>query len=841
MLKRCFDMVVSALLLLLLSPVLAAIAVAVWLDCGAPILLRQVRVGLGFRRFHILKFRTMQVDPGGPAITVAGDRRITRTGKFLRATKLDELPQLWNVLRGEMSLVGPRPEVPEYVEMFRQRYQTVLTVRPGIADLAAIHFRNEEDVLSKCADPLREYTERILPSKLDWAEEYVKTRTMLGDLAILFRTAAAVVGHLPALNRVLLNGIRQTEHSDSARRFLIVVINSIIFGASGLIAFLLRFEFRIPAGELKHLYAATAVWVVLKIAVFHIAGLNRGWWRFVSVYDMGLLAMANGIASIASFAALSLSTKGFPRSVCVIDLLICFLATCGIRVLVRALMEIGIRIQQADAGKRLLIYGAGVAGQALLREIRSNARLSYHVCGFLDDDIDKRGLAIQGVPVLGTGKELARMAAAHVIDEVLIAIPSTSGSQMADILKRCHQARVRCKTIPGMGELVETSGVSAQIRDVAVEDLLGRSPVSLEKAQIRAALEGKTVLVTGAAGSIGSELCRQIARFRPAAIVGFDVAESPLFEIDRELRQSFPESPFHAEIGSVQNRARLDALLNQYQPGAVYHAAAYKHVPLMETHVFEAVENNIFGTYNLAAAAADHGVEDFVMISSDKAVRPTSIMGATKRAAELLLLALQNGRTKYVAVRFGNVLGSNGSVIPIFKKQIAAGGPVTVTHPEMRRFFMTIPEACQLVLEAAAIGEGGQICVLEMGEPVKIVDLATNLILLSGLRPEADIKIEFTGMRPGEKLYEEVSTLLEDTVPTAHQKIRIFLGSGTHECDMLVWLDALKEICDARDAGRLVVALKEAVLDYSPSAYLLKRVVGARSRATEAMSYADAR
>src|ERR1019366_6295735 len=348
--------------------------------------------------------------------------------------------------------------------------------------------------------------------------------------------------------------------------------------------------------------------------------------------------------------------------------------------------------------------------------------------------------------------------------------------------------------------------------------------------QIRGALQGRIVLVTGAAGSIGSELCRQIARFHPARIVGFDIAESPLFEIDREMRQAFPSIPFYPEIGSIQNRTRLDEVLRQYSPSVIYHAAAYKHVPLMEAHVFEAIENNVLGTYNVAVAAAEHGVEDFVMISSDKAVRPTNIMGATKRVAELLLLALQNGRTKYVAVRFGNVLGSNGSVIPIFKKQIAAGGPVTVTHPDMRRFFMTIPEACQLVLQAAVIAEGGQICVLDMGEPVKIVDLARNLILLSGLKPGEDVKIEFSGMRPGEKLYEELHSLDEDTAPTAHEKIRIFVGNGIPEGDILGWLDTLREICRSRDTGRLVVALKEIVLDYSPSANLLKRVIVHRDR-----------
>jgi FlaA1/EpsC-like NDP-sugar epimerase len=282
----------------------------------------------------------------------------------------------------------------------------------------------------------------------------------------------------------------------------------------------------------------------------------------------------------------------------------------------------------------------------------------------------------------------------------------------------------------------------------------------------------------------------------------------------------------------VQNRMRLDEVMSQYRPAVVYHAAAYKHVPLMETHVFEAVENNVLGTYNLGRASLDHGVEDFVMISSDKAVRPTNVMGATKRLAEMLLLGLQNGGTQFVTVRFGNVLGSNGSVIPIFKNQILAGGPITVTHPEMRRFFMTIPEACQLVLQASAIGRGGQICVLDMGQPVKIVDLARNLILLSGLKPDDDIKIEFTGMRPGEKLFEELSTLTEDTVPTDHEKIRIFVGNGNPEEDVHTWIESLHRRCEERNMSRLVVALKELVLDYNPSTDLLRRILDLEENST---------
>ena len=601
-----------------------------------------------------------------------------------------------------------------------------------------------------------------------------------------------------------------------------------VFAAAAVLAFLLRFDLSVPPRFWPYLLAGLCAWVPVKIVVFHFLKLDRGWWRYVSIRDLARLATANVIGSVAGYLLLALfAPRGFPRSVYFLDFLLCFGLTAGVRLAVRLVFEFS-RSPNLSVRKRTLIYGAGDAGVTLLREINRNPALRYEVIGFIDDDPAKRSNFIHRVKVFGSGAALPPVVASETIEMVLIALPSATGAQMTAVLRHCQDAGVSYRTVPGLAEVIEGNGLATQIREVAVEDLLGRNPVHLEEDQIRGALEGKVVLVTGAAGSIGSELCRQIARFGPAGIVGFEIAESPLFEIDREMRQAFPKMPFYPEIGSVQNRVRLGEVLRQYSPSVVYHAAAYKHVPLMEAHVFEAIENNVFGTYNVAMAAAEHGVADFVMISSDKAVRPTNIMGASKRVAELVLLALQNGRTKYVAVRFGNVLGSNGSVIPIFKKQIAAGGPVTVTHPDMRRFFMTIPEACQLVLQAAVIGEGGQICVLDMGEPVKIVDLATDLILLSGLKPEQDIKIEFTGMRPGEKLYEELSTMLENTAPTAHEKIRIFVGNGMPEGDMLEWLTCLRDICQARDAGRLVIALKEIVLDYSPSAHLLKRVIETR-------------
>jgi FlaA1/EpsC-like NDP-sugar epimerase len=618
-----------------------------------------------------------------------------------------------------------------------------------------------------------------------------------------------------------------SDRREAMRRALVWAAQIGLFAFSGVAAFLLRFDFSLPLAYRRYLLYALPIWVLVKIAVFHAAKLDRGLWRYVSLADLVRVAFGNVTASaISTILILLIAPSGFPRSIYFLDLMVCFLATSGLRVIVRMTVEATSSLQSRKiVERRTLIYGAGSAGITLLKEIRHNPRLTYRPCGFLDDSPDKKGLRLAGVPVLGGGDEIEALVREHNIETILIAIPSATGAEMTRILKHCHAAKVECKTVPGLAEVIEGHALAGQIREVAVEDLLGRTPVQLDEGQIRRQLEGKIVLVTGAAGSIGSELCRQIARFRPAKIVGFEIAESPLFEIDREMRQAFPHVPFLPVVGSIQNRARIDEVLSQYKPSAIYHAAAYKHVPLMEAHIFEAVENNVFGTYNMAVAAAKHGVEDFVLISSDKAVRPTNVMGATKRVAELFLLALQNGRTSYVAVRFGNVLGSNGSVIPIFKKQIAAGGPVTVTHPEMRRFFMTIPESCQLVLQASAIGKGGQICVLDMGQPVKIVDLARNLILLSGLKPDEDIKIKFTGMRPGEKLYEELSTLLEDTVPTTHEKIRIFIGNGMPAGDIQVWLGHLHDVCEARDTGRLVVALKELVLDYNPSIYLLKHIV----------------
>lgn len=618
--------------------------------------------------------------------------------------------------------------------------------------------------------------------------------------------------------------IVRLSHKPVARYIAMHVLHAALVILAGLSAFLLRFEFTIPASMKVCMLWGLTSWVIVKPLAFSLSS-SRSVWRFFSVPDLVRLARTNILASVAGWMLLTfLCPVPFPRSIAVIDFALMLLLTAAVRALVRLAPEFSARLGRTKE-HRTFIYGAGAAGVLLLREARENLSLKSFVCGFIDDSRPK-GTTICGVSVLGAGADLKELASRHGVTQVLIATPSATGAQMARIIEHCQTAGVTFRTMPAMSEIISGKGLTRQIRDVAVDDVLGRSAVELDRAGIDARIRGSVVLVTGAAGSIGSELCRQIAACKPGALVALDIAETPLFHIERELRESHPTLNLYPVIASVQNVQRLHEVFALHRPKIVYHAAAYKHVPMMEVNVFEAIENNVIGTYNVAVAASEYGVDDFVMISSDKAVRPTNIMGATKRASELIIRSLQNGGPRYVSVRFGNVLGSNGSVVPIFKKQIAAGGPVTVTHPEMRRYFMTIPEAVQLVLQASTLGKGGEIFVLDMGTPVKIVDLARQLILLSGLKPDEDIRIEFSGMRPGEKLYEELRFSSEEVLPTAHKKIKVFAGECPPERRMAEHLARLRGACDRRDFKAVLFELKEIEPDYNPSKEALMLAFG---------------
>ena len=608
------------------------------------------------------------------------------------------------------------------------------------------------------------------------------------------------------------------------RRLFVFTMHLVLVVVSYALAFVLRFDRMIPAAYWSMFLATLGPLLAFRLGAFAFYRLYSGWWRYVGMRDMFALIKAIAISS-ALFTALLVFTGQayeFPRSVIVIDALLTLLLIGGVRFMLRALRERRRPQTSAPRPRRVLIIGAGDAGELLLREMHNNPRLGYVPVGFADDDPHKTVFHIHGVPVLGTTDVLADVLHAHPVDEIIIAIPSASREQVQAIVNRCLATRLPFKILPAIAALSGRVQMS-QVRPVQVDDLLGRDPVNLDSSAVRAEIAGRRVLITGAGGSIGGELARQIATFDPAAVVLVERGENALFLIDQELRRKHPSLDVRPVICDICECADIDRLFREIRPEIVYHAAAFKHVPMMEAHVAHAVHNNVFGTRNVVQAAAEQGAT-FVLISTDKAVSPTNIMGATKRLAEQLVLSFATSRAQHcVAVRFGNVLGSNGSVVPLFSEQIADGGPVTVTHPEATRYFMTIPEAVQLVLQASALDEArDRIVMLEMGQPVKIVDLARNLIRLSGLEPDVDIPIVYTGLRPGEKLHEQLTSDTEETMPTRYDKIRIVKTDAAKPFDHQ--LEQLWDAVSSRDERAIVRKLQELVPEFSPQAALIARL-----------------
>ncbi len=608
------------------------------------------------------------------------------------------------------------------------------------------------------------------------------------------------------------------------RTVVTVVGNLAIATAAYLVAFGLRFDFRIPPDHFHLALITLPLLLLCKLVAFRVTNLFSGWWQHVSIRDVQDIVKGNLLGSAFFLVALvyGRGLHNFPRSVFLLDLLLCVAAMGGTRV--------GIRIwRERDQGPTTrhidsvaLIVGAGSAGIHLLDEIQSRPRFRIAVAGFVDDDVAKVGLRISGSPVLGRIDHIPELVKVHEVNEVLVAIPSASPATLRRIVKLCDEARVRHRVLPTLGELVAGRVMFTQMREVKVDDLLAREPVRLDLVRVRSFLAHRTVLVTGAAGSIGSELCRQVAAQEAERLVLYDRHENGLFALEKELAARHPAVRLEAVLGDILLEDQLEAVFASFRPEVVFHAAAYKHVSMAERNPLEAVRNNVLGTRNVARAAIAHGAKEFVLVSTDKAVRPTSVMGVTKRVAELVVQSLQNGCCRFVAVRFGNVLGSNGSVVPIFREQIARGGPVTVTHPEVTRFFMTIPEAVQLILQAAGTGHGGEIFVLEMGHAVRIVDLARQMIRLSGFEPDEDVEIVFTGLAPGEKLHEELVSDGEEVAPTHHDRIRVLRlpeRPSQHADDG--WLPMLEACIEAGHVANAVALLEKLVPTYRPSGAVL--------------------
>jgi FlaA1/EpsC-like NDP-sugar epimerase len=557
-----------------------------------------------------------------------------------------------------------------------------------------------------------------------------------------------------------------------------VAVDAALVAAAWWLAWNLRFEAR-PVYYDRYLdWEIVLLVVAIKLPVFALSGFYNRWWRYVSTRDMWAALRGVVLASVAVFLVFTLfdvHRVAVPRGVWFIDLLLCLAFVAGSRLLARTLIERPLPGRIVTSGKEVVVVGAGDAGQLVVKEMQRNPALGYTPIGLLDDDPRKRNLRLHGVRVLGTVAELAHVVRDRRPDEILIAIPSASGELRARIVETARPLHVTVKTLPSLSDLVSGDrDLARQLRPVEVEDVLGREPVTVDLASISDYVADEVVLVTGAGGSIGSELCRQISRLGPAKLVLLDNAEPALFEIERELVRDRGFLAAAAVVGDVKDVGKLRQVFDKYRPGVVFHAAAYKHVALMEANPVEAVRNNTLGTRVVADVAAEYGAKRFVLVSTDKAANPKTVMGQSKALAEWIVETWGHRTdvtTRFVAVRFGNVLGSSGSVVPIFRRQIARGGPVTVTHPEMTRFFMTIPEAVQLIVQAGAIGGRGRVYVLDMGEPVRIVDLAEKMIRLSGKEPGTEIAIEYIGPAPGEKLHEELVGAGETASPSAHPKI----------------------------------------------------------------------
>ena len=575
----------------------------------------------------------------------------------------------------------------------------------------------------------------------------------------------------------------------------LLFIDAIILAVMPLAALLLRFEGVVPAAEFD-IFRACLPWMVLiSLAIFYFYGMYHRIWHYARMRDLIAIVGAVTLSQAAIFILTVLLSIAIPRSVMIITWLLDLGAIGASRLMFKINLDL---VTESKGGREnLLIVGAGDAGAMLARELEQNDAATISIVGFVDDDEKKQKGRLAGFPILGTTRDIPAVVRKHKIDTIVIAIPSADGDAVRRIDRQCRKTGANVRIMPGIYEMISGDAGMGELREIRLEDLLRRDPIQLDFDQITGYIAGKTVLITGAGGSIGSELSRQISRVGAKEIILLGRGENSIYEIHQELRRKFPDQTYHTVIANITDRERMERIFKRFQPQVVFHAAAHKHVALMEIQPDEAVRNNVFGTKNVAELADENQAEIFVLISTDKAVNPTSVMGATKRTAELVLQEInQHSKTKFVTVRFGNVLGSRGSVVPLFEKQIAAGGPVTVTHKEMTRFFMTIPEAVQLVLQAGSQAEGGEVFLFDMGKPVKINDMAEDLIRLHGLIPGRDIKIVYTGLRPGEKLYEELLTSEEGTTSTKHKKIFKARIQPLDEADLKQSLQTLQKTTD---------------------------------------------
>jgi len=804
--KRAFDILFSIFGLLLSTPIFLVASILIKTDSRGPVFFIQERVGRGGKIFKVIKFRTMveKASKVGPKLTAKNDPRITAVGQILRWLKIDEIPQLINVLKREMSIIGPRPEIPEIVKVYTKEQRKVLSVRPGMLGPSQIVGRDELEKYPDDVDVEAYYIEHILPEKLATDIEYVKSASFVTDIRYLFH----------GLTETVIGSVKVKYIVESRRRIAYLSLDIFLSCLSYMIAYNLRFDWEIPRLEYSYLIRVLILIVLLRPMAFVYFGLYQRLWKYTDVRDIVAVIKAASLSTVlVIFSAYLVGATGHPRSVFIIDWLLLVTILTGFRLFSRFRLTNGMT--RNGETKNVLIVGAGDTGESLIREVLKNSDLGYQPVGFIDDDPKKKGVFIHGLKVLGRCYDIPQIVKLKNVDEVIVAISRASSGEMNRIVSFCEKARVKYRIVPSVSDLISGRVHISRIRNVEVSDLLGREALKLDISAIQKLIAGKTILITGGAGSIGTELCRQILPFGPACLIVVDRGENVLLSLKWELNNLFPGAEIHYYLRDIGEGQRLGEIFQKHRPQVVFHCAGLNHISIMEGHEEKAFQENVWGTKIVADLTKTYKGEKFILLSSDKVAYPTSVIGATRKVAELYVQKMaRESQVHFVIIRFGTVLNSQGTFLEFFKKQLHEGGPITVPHPEARGHFMTAVHAVELILQTAAMSRRGQMFVLDMGEKVRVSDIAEKLVRLSGLKVGKDIAINYVGLPPGEKLSGELWEDGEKLVPTQHEKIKRIRLKHSHHRFLDRHINEMQKMAMRGDRDGLMKKLCELVPTY---------------------------
>ena len=817
---RFFDIVFSAIGLILLLPFFLLIYIIIKIESRGGGFYVQERIGKDGKPFGLYKFRTMRCGADKKGLITIGERdeRITRFGYFLRRYKLDELPQLFNVLKGDMSLVGPRPEVRRYVDLYTEEQREVLSVKPGITDYASIAYVNENEILGSAEDPEQAYIEQVMPDKIKLNMKYIHNKSLKEYFKIIFLTFHSIMS-LGSLNKLA----NWYFNKKSLPFWCIFLMDCAVVFAAYLFVYQQTNSGKDTLEVVEYLSVSILVYLLFYAIGFKVFRTYSGILRYSSFVDLKKVGYAILLGMVLTLGAqlLLCGHRTFSYITPVNIILASILATCVmwmVRIAVKTLYDVSLA---SIDSKYAYIYGVKNGGIAIAKHIRNENPARFDLRGFVSDDKMEEDKILMGVRVHRLDDQLVQTMVDEGIEALIISPYRAKAFRENEKLQdELIKAGIHIYVTQQAKEWDGTeSSPKTQLKEISIEDLLPRDEIVVDMESVGEQLKDKCIMITGSAGSIGKEMVLQVAEYKPSQLILIDQAETPQHDVRLMMEKMYPNLKTETIVASICNMKHMEALMSRYRPDYLFHAAAYKHVPMLEDNPGESIFNNIYGTRVIADLAVKYGVKKFVMISTDKAVNPTNVMGCSKRICEIYVQSLDKaineghvkGCTQFVTTRFGNVLGSNGSVIPLFDQQIKSGGPVTVTHPDVIRYFMLIPEACKLVLEAGTKGSGGEIFVFDMGKPVKIADLANRMISLSGAK---NVEVKFTGLRDGEKLYEELLNVEESTKPSFHEKIRIATVREYDYAEVCRNIDELITVSEQYDDMATVKKMKQMVPEY---------------------------